>query len=303
MSIQQEQSRSPTQKLKLKKLFFPIFLEQKYILCLKPKLFNLLSSLSMEKSKQDIEKIQANLRDWQPLEPSKGGLTLYWANGSIPSMRIFMLMKEKQIQFKSVRLKIMTNPKQTQLPQFLTLNPRGKTPTLVDVISEDQTVVMYESQAILQYLEKRFPNPSLVPSDAIGYSKMAMRQAEADTFNMLQDPLEHIFKKKAARKPYIKSMIKAQNKILAELENLWNEYLATSEYLAGDTFSLADCAFWPVLEYLVHHGLPLKSSPKLSNVLRYYDTINSRKSAEAAQPVGWEAKGRNFFVDLTLELE
>lgn len=257
---------------------------------------------AQEKKEKEREEIRAKLQDWSTLAPNEDGLTLYWANGSIPSMRIFMLMKEKNITFNSVRLKIMTNPKQTRLPQFLALNPRGKTPTLVDVISKDNTVVMYESQAILQYLEKRFPSPSLVPENLTEYSKMVMRQAEADTFDMLQDPLENIFKKKQARKPYIKSMIKAQTKIISELENLWNVYLETNEFLAGDTFSLADCAFWPVLEYLVHHGLQL-NTPNLSNVLRYYNNIKSRESATAAQPKGWELKGRNFFIDLSGELD
>lgn len=247
------------------------------------------------------EEIQSKLRDWSVLEPVKGEITLYWANGSIPSMKVIMVLDEKQVPYHLKRLKIMTNPKQTKLPEFLELNPRGKTPTLVDDSGETR-VVLYESLAIMSYINQKYPNPPLIPSDIAKFGLMEMRKAESNTFLDHIDPLEYLFYKKAKRKRFVSLIDNAQRKVLYELEFLWNEYLKDKNYLAGDDFTLADCAFWPILGYLVHHGLPI-DTPKLSNVRDYYLRINERPSATVCWPIGWEHKGRNLFIDVSNELE
>jgi len=91
--------------------------------------------------------------------------------------------------------------KETRTPDFLAINPRGKTPTLVEALipddksgEEPKYFVLYESQAILNYLEKRFPEPSLVPTDLYDIGVMHMRQAESDAFMELDHSLDYLFK-------------------------------------------------------------------------------------------------------------
>ena len=237
--------------------------------------------------------IQERLSNWEPLKPQPNALTLYWANGSIPTMRIKMALALKNVPYHSVRLRIMTNPKQTKLPEFLALNPRGKTPTIVDDI-DGNNIVMYESQGILNYLERRFPQPSLIPNDIKLVSLMYMRQAEADTFDELIDPLEYIFLRKKERVEYLPQIRMAQSQTIEELESLWDGYLSQHRYLAGDEITLADCAFWPIIGYLAHHQLPL-NNPKLQNVARYYHDIRNSPCGMACWPEGWEHPGRHAY--------
>lgn len=49
------------------------------------------------------------------------------------------------------------SPASLQAPEYLALNPRGKVPTLID-----GDVVLYESIAILAYLERRYPSAPIM---------------------------------------------------------------------------------------------------------------------------------------------
>lgn len=44
--------------------------------------------------------------------------------------------------------------------EYLAINPRGQVPALVD-----GDVRIYESVAIVEYLERRYPEPPLIPSE------------------------------------------------------------------------------------------------------------------------------------------
>lgn len=52
-------------------------------------------------------------------------------------------------------------------PEYLKLNPNGVVPTL---IHDGQP--LYESSALLEYLDEVFPEPSMVPATAVGRSRM-----------------------------------------------------------------------------------------------------------------------------------
>ncbi|KAL8876191.1 MAG: hypothetical protein Q9192_008907, partial [Flavoplaca navasiana] len=81
-------------------------------------------------------------------------LVLYYVNGSIPSWRVMMMLAEYNIPCTPVRLKVMSKPKETRSAAFARINPRCKTPTLVD-----GHVTVTESMAILQYLERKYRRP------------------------------------------------------------------------------------------------------------------------------------------------
>eukprot|EP00028_Trichosphaerium_sp_Am-I-7-wt_P008244 CAMPEP_0168534160 /NCGR_PEP_ID=MMETSP0405-20121227/17670_1 /TAXON_ID=498012 /ORGANISM="Trichosphaerium sp, Strain Am-I-7 wt" /LENGTH=172 /DNA_ID=CAMNT_0008560685 /DNA_START=198 /DNA_END=712 /DNA_ORIENTATION=- len=159
-------------------------------------------------------------------------------------------------------------------------------------------LVMYESQAILLYLEQQYKTVSLVPSDPREAAIVYMRQAESDSFGMLIDPLEYLFEKKACYLQHIPEVIKARKAIEHEMENLWNVYLEKTTFLGGEKMSIADCAFFPLLRYLVRHGFPIGN---YRFVKRYYKLIEERESAKHANPIGWtrETKGKNLFRDLS----
>jgi glutathione S-transferase len=158
---------------------------------------------------------------------------LYYVNGSIPSWRVMLCLSLKRIPYAAIRLRVMTNPKETRSVEFAAINPRCKTPTFVDV---DGTVVI-ESLAILQYLEQYY-----------------------------------------SEKENLRLMPEARNKTQS-----------------GDEFGMADCAFYPILAYMIHRGLELvkRGFPGLQE---YAQRCAYLRAAKEARPEGWEEPGKSLFV-------
>jgi glutathione S-transferase len=81
-------------------------------------------------------------------------MKLYWGSGSPYSWRAMLGLVLKGIDFESKQIQFSKG--EHRAPEFLALNPRGKVPVLVD-----GDTVVYESLAILAYLERKRPEPAL----------------------------------------------------------------------------------------------------------------------------------------------
>ncbi|CAF4252715.1 unnamed protein product, partial [Adineta steineri] len=68
----------------------------------------------------------------------------------------------------------------------------------------------------------------------------------------------------------------------------WEMYLTKTTFIACDHFTLADCAFYPVIAYLIHRGLNLDKFPVLKN---YINTIKTKPAAIKSHPIDWAEKG------------
>jgi glutathione S-transferase len=85
-------------------------------------------------------------------------LKLYHEPISPNSRRVWITLLEKELEFELVEVKL--DGAQFQ-PEFLALNPFHHIPILVD---DGFNIV--ESLAILDYLEKKYPKPAMLPTDA-----------------------------------------------------------------------------------------------------------------------------------------
>jgi lactoylglutathione lyase len=83
-------------------------------------------------------------------------MKLYTSPSSPFGMRVVLAARAKGVEIECVRPSSGVKSK-----EFLAMNPIGKIPLLIT----DSGRVIPESLAILHYLEDRFPNPSLLPSD------------------------------------------------------------------------------------------------------------------------------------------
>jgi glutathione S-transferase len=82
---------------------------------------------------------------------------LLWHPFSIFPRRVRIAIREKGIACDEVVVDLPGGALKT--PEFRRLNPFGQVPVL-----EDDGLVLYESIAILEYLEERHPTPPLMPS-------------------------------------------------------------------------------------------------------------------------------------------
>src|SRR5512132_1319566 len=81
-------------------------------------------------------------------------LEVYWASGSPFSWRVLLTLEVKQLPYQS---KLLTfSKREHKAPAYLALNPRGKVPTL-----KDGDFVLYESLAIISYLDRKYPEPPI----------------------------------------------------------------------------------------------------------------------------------------------
>ena len=81
-------------------------------------------------------------------------LTLYWGSGSPFSWRVLLALEHKRLPYESQLLQF--DKQEHQSPQMLKLNPRGRVPVL-----KDGDYVVFESVAVLYYLDIKYPQPPI----------------------------------------------------------------------------------------------------------------------------------------------
>ena len=82
-------------------------------------------------------------------------LELFWGSGSPFVWRVMLTLEAKGLQYQSTLLEFSKGEHKSA--SYLQLNPRGKVPTL-----KDGDYALYESLAIMAYLERKFPQPPLL---------------------------------------------------------------------------------------------------------------------------------------------
>ncbi len=174
-------------------------------------------------------------------------LDFYHGHGSPYSWRVFLALEHKAIPYDLKLLSFTAGD--TTKPEFIAINPRHQVPTVVD-----QGFALWESSAILEYLEERFPAPdpgkSLFPGDVRNRARIRrlVREAEAYLGNEGVSPIteEHFFKDGA--EPDAKRVAAAREVVGKELEMFARELRGA--FLAGDSLTAADFVLFPYLAYV-----------------------------------------------------
>jgi glutathione S-transferase len=91
------------------------------------------------------------------------GITIYGIPGSPFLRSVEVALKEKGLDYQLHALK----PGEHKQPEYLARHPFGRIPAF-----EHDGFVLYETQAIIRYLDDRFPHPPLTPSDAQRRARM-----------------------------------------------------------------------------------------------------------------------------------
>ena len=157
---------------------------------------------------------------------------------------------------------------------YLSLNPYGRVPTLVD-----DDLVLYESTAILEYLELKYPSVPLVPSDIKQRALVAMHMKLCD-LQMTRPALVVIYPKRfmpegAWRR---EDMAKATREVERHLAIL-DRQLEGKSFIVAERYTLADLCYVPFLEFL-----PLLDLVAPRNVAAWSERLLSRPSSLATKP-------------------
>jgi len=173
-------------------------------------------------------------------------LVFYHGHGSPYAWRVWLALEHKRIPYEQKVLSFADGD--TKKPEFVAINPRHQVPTIVD-----DGFTLWESVAILEYLDERFAKDaatSLYPGDARSRARIRRLGREIEAYLNLEglDPIvmEHFFKDGAA--PDEPRVAKARERVKEELAYLAGEL--RGKFLAGDAPTAADFILYPEYAYV-----------------------------------------------------
>ncbi len=205
-------------------------------------------------------------------------MRLHWHPFSIFPRRVRIVLREKRLPYEDVIVDLPGGALRT--PAFRRLNPFGQVPVL-----EDDGLVLYESIAILEYLEERHPSPALMP-EGDPVARARTRQLMLTSGDYLTAPFHRwivrLFTPEASWDR--DDQARAADEIAAHLDVLEAVLADGRPHLTG-AFSLADvCYAIFVCELdLVGLGRVLDVRP---HVRAWIERLNARESIRATRPEG-----------------
>jgi glutathione S-transferase len=175
-------------------------------------------------------------------------------------------------------------PGTTKTPEYLALHPFGRVPVL-----EHDGFRLYETQAILRYLDRVLPEPSLTPSDIRRAARMDQVMNVNDWYLfqgvgnviLFQRVIAPRLMNKAPDEEAIKAAMPKAHTVFNELARLLGE----QPYFTGDTLSLADLMIAPAVELFT--GIPEWSAlgAPHANLVAWMARMQERPSMKATT---WE---------------
>lgn len=175
-------------------------------------------------------------------------LEFYYLSGSPFAWKVWLALEHKRIPYKLRLMSVDAGDLRT--PAYRAINPHGKVPAIVH-----DGFVLYESSAIVEYLEDAFPEsgPPLWPADprlrAIG------RRLAAEAEGFLYPPVRQVFEQLLLRRdgpPDEAGLAKAR--AIAGKQMVLLEQALQGPFFLGGQPTLADYAAYPLTALWVRLG-------------------------------------------------
>jgi glutathione S-transferase len=158
-------------------------------------------------------------------------------------------------------------------PSYLKLNPNGRVPVL-----EDDGFVLWESNAILQYLAEKTPGQKLLPLDPRGRADVTRWMFwNASHFSPAIAILnrEHMVKKLIGLGDADPKEVARGEGLVRQFGGVLDGHLAGREWIVGDGLTLADLSIAADLISMERAKLPLADFP---NLQAWFARIKARDS-------------------------
>lgn len=161
--------------------------------------------------------------------------------------------------------------------EFVALNPRGQTPAL----QLDDGTVIAESVAICRYLEALQPEPPLFGTDAKEQALIEMwnRRVEMILMPPIGAVWVHTHKFTSALPGRNLEWGEANRPKIGEAMAFFDAALAGREFLAADSYSIADILLLCTLDFATFVGVPMPE--ELTNLRSWHVRVSARPSAAA----------------------
>jgi len=173
-------------------------------------------------------------------------MKLYGSPISTCTRKVLCTLSEKGAQAEFVNIELFKGDQKKA--DYMTVHqPFGRVPAI-----DDDGFSMYESRAIIRYLDDRLPGTKLVPADAKG--RAMMEQWTSVEYSYVSGPALKIIRERVFHPmlgvPSDEAKVEAGKKELGPTLDVLEQRLANAPYLAGKDFSLADICYLPYIDYL-----------------------------------------------------
>ena len=216
-------------------------------------------------------------------------ITLYWASGSPFSWRVLLALAHKRLPFESQLLHF--DKQEHQSPQMLKMNPRGRVPVL-----KDNDYVVFESVAILYYLDQKYPQVpifGLTPEES-GVIMRVIHEFQAYAEPSLQRIVEAVFSDQVSDD--IEELTDAMHIVGREARTIEGR-LSKEKWIVGDNYTALDMVIFPWIQ-LLRRAMNRPSAAELGArflpmernypaLARWISRIESLPGYDATYPPHW----------------
>ena len=186
-------------------------------------------------------------------------------------MRVAVAMKEKGIDIPVTEIDLRAGENLTE--DYRQKNPAGRVP----VLETDAGLFISESVAITRYLEGLVPEPNLfghsIEEQAI--VEMWSRRVELNLLMPVAQAFRNLTGFFKDREKVSQEWGEISAEVAQEAIPMFENQLADNEYVAGDTFSVADISLTVCLGFAGNVGQDLLHTP---NLKAYHERNMSRPS-------------------------
>ncbi len=215
-------------------------------------------------------------------------LEIIWASGSPYSWSVLLALEVKKLEYKSTLIELLKGEGRT--PEFLALNPRGKVPVL-----RDGDMNIYESPAILSYLDRKYPEYPIFGDSPEKNAEIMRIISEYNSY--IEPHIMHLISSAFwSNPPNQIGLEEAKQALFYELSN-FEKALTEKSWLTGEQITAADIVIFPFMQLLNRTEAKLQDAvgytlmyshqrfPKMYEWMRRFEAL---PGYEKTYPPHWE---------------
>lgn len=208
-------------------------------------------------------------------------IRLYTYFRSSAAYRVRIALALKGLPYASVPVHLVKDGGQQLQAAYRAVNPAALVPAL-----QDGDAVLTQSLAIMEYLDEAYPDPALMPRDAIGRARVrALALTLACDVHPLGNlrVLNHLSKTFGADEAARAAWVCHWMGLGFEAMEQHLQQGATATFCHGDTPTLADCCLVPQVFNARRFGLDLAPYPTVARIAAHCESLPAFMAAHPAQ--------------------
>ena len=193
---------------------------------------------------------------------------------------VLLTLEEKGAPYRIEEINIFEDGQST--PEHLARHPFAKVPAF-----EHDGFALYETEAIMRYIDETFDGPGLQPADPPARARMcqAIRIVDAYAYPSMITAIviQRLVQPKLGEEPdeaVVADAVPRAQTCVAALDGL----IGGNAYLAGAALILADLHLAPVYDYLRQTPEGEQMLGGAANLARWWQAMSGRDSVTATQP-------------------